>query len=244
MALIKRKKKEAKAELVLKVPDTAPVATAPLSRIDELIAMQKKLVVEIKQAQIEEENQKQAEAERLRVEEETKEQAKANAVKQAVEAVKEDSVKWEPPVLPKRKTDGKTACIVIVENNWYEKRLDLKGMNTRECEWGDYGVKKVVLVADKDGMLKPYLHSDIIGESTARLYKAANPEGFKEVFRHRQAFMEKLKIGLMVGLVIAIFVLIYVLINQKQAPPVENVPVPPTTQTAPTVMGLDMEAEL
>lgn len=124
---------------------------------------------------------------------------------------------WAPPESEKSRKVKKRLSIIISNNHWYEKSLNLDGINIRDCEWDDYGVRKPVFV-ESGGKLYPYKHSDTIGESPTKLYKAANPEGFKEVFRHRSGLLEKIKIGAMVALVLATFVLIYILINQKPNP--------------------------
>jgi hypothetical protein len=186
-------------------PNHIPEAVkTPLQALqDELESMKQK------QADLATAIEKEAAEEARRKEEAEKKQV----VAEAENILKGASVGWKAPAQLKKKS-GIRSCIVIADNYWYEMKVDLKDMDTSDCEWGYYGAKFPVLV-EKDGQLFPYLYSDTIGESATRLFKAANPEGFKECFRHRNGIMEKLKLGLMVALVLGIFMLIYILLNQK-----------------------------
>jgi hypothetical protein len=114
------------------------------------------------------------------------------------------------------KVGTKTKCIVIDKyNRWHEDvMLDLKGRDTSEYSWCYYGTWFPVLVEQKDGLILPYIHTDAVGESSNRLWKAANPEGFKNTFKHTNSMMQKIQLGLMVAVVLGIFGLIFVLINQ------------------------------
>lgn len=114
-----------------------------------------------------------------------------------------------------KKVGVKTKCIVIDKyNRWHENvPIDLQGRDTSEYTWNYYGSQFPVLVQVKD-MLIPYIHADAVGESSSRLWKAANPEGFRNTFKHTNSMLQKIQIGLMVALVLGILFLIFILINQ------------------------------
>lgn len=131
--------------------------------------------------------------------------------------VQTDILTWhsdKPAPTNKPKAPIKTRCIVIDKyNRWFEGvPLDLKGWDTSEFEWGYYGSRYPVLV-EKNGILMPYLHTDIVSESSTRLWKAAHPEGFRNTFKHTNSTMQKVAIGLMAGILIAMIVLIYAMAN-------------------------------
>jgi len=119
----------------------------------------------------------------------------------------------------RRKNKGKNKttvvrCIVIDSlNHWHkDAQIDLKGMDTSAFTWGYYGVDYPVLIEESNG-LKPFYLPDDAGESSNRLYKAANPDGFKAAFRYHSNLLEKIKIGLMAGIIFGLFGILILLIN-------------------------------
>lgn len=124
----------------------------------------------------------------------------------------------EPLTWVKKNGKKKTSlplCIIIDKyNRWHEKvPVNLGNINPLPFTWGYYGNQFPVLV-EKNDKLEPYLHSDMVGESCNRLYKAGQPDGFKNTFKHTNSLLQKIQLGLMVIIVIAIFFLIYILINR------------------------------
>lgn len=108
-------------------------------------------------------------------------------------------------------------CIVIEQaDHWHnEAQVDLKGMDTSAFSWGYYGVNLPVLVEQKDRTLKPFYLPDAAGESSNRLFKGANPDGFRATFKHRSNLLQKIQVGLMVALVLGLFFIMFILINNK-----------------------------
>lgn len=125
-----------------------------------------------------------------------------------------EAILWEKPKAKPTKS-GKVVCDVIANGVWYEnQKVALGDIDIEESKWAYYGSRKPVLIKRGNELL-PYVHSDVVGDSPPRLFKGANPEGWKGTWTHHSGLLEKLKIGMMVALVIATFVLIYVLINQS-----------------------------
>lgn len=135
-------------------------------------------------------------------------------VEEKATVTQSEGIQWDGNNKP-LKVGTKTKCIVIDKyGRWHENvLLDLQGRDPSEYTWNYYGAWYPVLVQVKD-MLIPYVHADAVGESSSRLWKAANPEGFKNTFRHTNNMLQKIQIGLMVLLVLGIFFLIFILINQ------------------------------
>lgn len=108
------------------------------------------------------------------------------------------------------------SCVVIDRfSRWHEGvKVDLHGMDTTGFTWGNYGSSFPVLVEDDGGKLQPWYLPDTVGESSNRLYKAANPEGFRNTFKHRSTMLHKIQVGLMVALVLGLFFLMFILTNQ------------------------------
>lgn len=113
-----------------------------------------------------------------------------------------------------KKKIGLPLCIIIDKfERWHENvPVNLGDINPLPFTWGYYGKRCPVLI-EKGNKLIPYVHSDVVGESCNRLFKAGHPDGFKNVFKHRSNLLQKIQIGLMVIIVIAIFFLIYILIS-------------------------------
>lgn len=107
-------------------------------------------------------------------------------------------------------------CLVIDRNDrWHENaQVDLHDTDTGGFTWGYYGTSYPVLVEDDEGKLHPWYLPDAVGESSNRLYKGANPEGFRNTFRHRSTTLQKIQVGLMVVLALGLFFIMFVLINQ------------------------------
>lgn len=146
----------------------------------------------------------------------------------------EPAVKWdgkdkpvqvqgkEPAWLKKSRLPVKTTvrrCIVIdKDDHWHqEAQVDLKGVDATEFTWGYYGQLLPVLVEQKDqpGLLKPFHLPDAAGENSNRLFKAANPDGFRARFRRKSPLLQKIQVGLMVALVLGLFFIMFILINNK-----------------------------
>ena len=106
-------------------------------------------------------------------------------------------------------------CIVIDRyNRWHEGiPVELNGRDTTGYSWGYYGENYPVLVETDTGKLKPWHLHDTVGESSNRLYKASNPEGFRNTFKHRSSILQKIQVGLMVALVLGLFFLMFVMIS-------------------------------
>jgi len=133
----------------------------------------------------------------------------------ALPAVKTDS-EW---LLKKPPTKVKTTvvkCIVIDKtDHWHaDAQVDLQGKDTSGFSWGYYGASYPVLVEAENGILLPFYLPDAAGESSNRLFKGANPDGFRATFRHRSNLLQKLQVGLMVVLVLGLFFIMFILINQ------------------------------
>lgn len=139
--------------------------------------------------------------------------AKPEAVQQTQEAAKPEAgdLEWKRKAVKSNSTTVK--CIVIDRNDrWHEAaEVDLHGMDTTQFTWGYYGSSYPVLVEDETGKLSPWYLPDLAGESCDRLYKGANPEGFRNTFKHRSTTLHKIQVGLMVALVAGILFLIYIL---------------------------------
>jgi hypothetical protein len=123
-------------------------------------------------------------------------------------------VEWVKKVPAKVKTTVKRCIVIDKDDHWHQEAMvDLKGVDTTAFTWGYYGVQLPVLVEDFEGNLHPWYFRDQAGENSNRLYKAANPEGYKATFRHRNTLLQKIQVGLMVVLVLGLFFLMFVLIN-------------------------------
>lgn len=121
---------------------------------------------------------------------------------------------WKKKSSDKQKTTVVKCIVIDKKNHWHTGAdVDLKGADTAAYTWGYYGATYPVLVEDEKGMLNPWYLPDAVGESSTRLYKGANPEGFKATFKHRSNMMQKLQIGLMVAVVLGLFFLMYILIS-------------------------------
>lgn len=125
-----------------------------------------------------------------------------------------EGAEWKKRVTTTKKTTD-VRCIVIDKNDrWHQEAVvDLKGIDTTPFTWGYYGPNLPVLVEDDEGQLHPWIFKDQAGESSNRLYKAANPSGYKATFKHRYTLMQKIQVGLMVALVLGLFFLMFILIN-------------------------------
>jgi hypothetical protein len=128
--------------------------------------------------------------------------------------------KTDPEWLKKSPAKVKTTvvrCIVIDKaDHWNgEAQVDLHGADTTAYAWGYYGVQLPVLVEAPDGALRPFYLPDAAGESSNRLFKGANPDGFRATFRHRSNLLQKLQVGLMVALVLGLCFIMYILIGYK-----------------------------
>lgn len=134
--------------------------------------------------------------------------APAPALKGSPEWIKRPPVKTKTTIVQ---------CIVIdLQDHWNDQAMvDLKGADTSGFTWGYYGTWLPVLVEQVDHSLKPYYHTDYAGESSNRLFKAANPDGFRATFRHRSNLLTKLQVGLMVALVLGLFFIMFILINSR-----------------------------
>jgi hypothetical protein len=108
-------------------------------------------------------------------------------------------------------------CIVVDKlDHWHgDARVDLHGADTTAYSWGYYGGSLPVLVEQPDGKLQPFFLPDTAGESSNRLFKGANPEGWRAALRHRSNILQKLAVGLMVALVLGLFFIAYILIGYK-----------------------------
>ena len=126
-----------------------------------------------------------------------------------------ESLTWAKKNGKKKSKTGLTNCIVIDKFEcWHENvPVNLGDINPLPFTWGYYGRRYPVLI-EKNDKLVPYAHSDMVGESCNRLFKAGHPDGFKNTFKHTNSLLQKIQLGLMVIIVIAIFFLIYILINR------------------------------
>ena len=130
--------------------------------------------------------------------------------------VTKDGPDWIRKTPAKVKTTIRQCIVIDLHNRWDDRALvDLKGMDTYGFSWGYYGFWYPVLVEQEDHILKPYYHTDTAGESSNRLFKAANPDGFRATFRHRSNILTKLQVGLMVALVLGLFFIMFILINWR-----------------------------
>jgi hypothetical protein len=124
------------------------------------------------------------------------------------------------PIWNRKESKTKTTvrrCIVIDrDDHWHsDAMVDLKGIDSTSFTWGYYGAKLPVLVESikEPGTLNPWIFMDAVGESSNRLFKGANPDGYKSAFKHRGNMLQKITIGLLVGLVLGMIFIMYILIN-------------------------------
>ena len=123
---------------------------------------------------------------------------------------------WERKQSAKPKTTVVRCLVIDKENHWHaEARVDLKGADTANYTWGYYGSGYPVLIEQPNGDLQPFHLPDVVGESSNRLYKAANPDGFRASFKHRGNLLQKIQTGLMVALILGLFAICYILIGYK-----------------------------
>ena len=141
-------------------------------------------------------------------------------VQDQAEAITPDQLEHKEATVWRKKTPAKVKttivrCIVIDQrDHWHnDAQVDLKGMDTSTYTWGYYGLNLPVLIEQVDGSLKPFYLPDLAGESSNRLYKGANPDGFRSTFKHRSNLLQKLQVGLMVTLVLGLFIIMFILIN-------------------------------
>jgi hypothetical protein len=122
--------------------------------------------------------------------------------------------KWARKAPPEKKTTI-VRCIVIDKDHYWHTNtpVDLDGKDSSGYTWGYYGTNYPVLVEQEDGKLEPFYLPDAAGESSNRLYKGANPDGFRSTFRHRGNLLAKIQIGLMVTLVISLFFIMFLIID-------------------------------
>jgi hypothetical protein len=126
----------------------------------------------------------------------------------------DDSLSWMRKKPAKSKGTIVNCIVIDKDNHWNpDAKVDLKGMDTSSFTWGYYGTSYPVLLENKNGELEPFYLPDAAGESSNRLYKGANPEGFRATFRHKSSLLQKIQVGLMVALVLGLFFLMYVLVN-------------------------------
>lgn len=121
---------------------------------------------------------------------------------------------WQKKPTGKLKTTVVKCIVIDRADHWHQNAMiDLKGKDTTAFTWGYYGFDYPILVEKEDGSLKPFYLPDSAGESSNRLYKGANPDGFRATFKHRSSLLQKLQVGLMVALVLGLFGIMFVLIN-------------------------------
>jgi len=127
-----------------------------------------------------------------------------------------NSVIWEPEPDKKQK-DIMQACIVIDRNNrWHQKaKVNTTGMHLSDSTWGYYGTNYPVFVESQNRELIPFILQDTAGENSNRLYKGANPSGFKATFKHRNNLMGKIQTGLMIALVLSLLFMMFLFLNWK-----------------------------
>jgi hypothetical protein len=128
---------------------------------------------------------------------------------------KSDMAEWK-----RKETKVKTTvrcCIVIDrDDHWHDQaQVDLKGIDATAFTWGYYGAKLPILVEslDQSGTLTPWYYGDAAGESSNRLFKGANPDGYKSAFKHRGNMLQKITIGLLIALILGLFFFMFILIN-------------------------------
>lgn len=124
---------------------------------------------------------------------------------------------WKRKDAAKVKTTVRRCIVIDREDHWHQEAMvDLKGVDATAFTWGYYGQSLPVLIesAEKSGVLNPWYFQDAAGESSNRLFKGANPDGFKSTFKHRSNLLQKIQIGLMVALVLGLFFIMFILINQ------------------------------
>lgn len=134
-------------------------------------------------------------------------------------AAKDKNLEWKK--LPEKKQSSTVVSCIVIDrwDRWHTgTKVDLHGIDTTGFSWGYYGSTYPVLVEDNNGKLRPWYLPDAAGESSSRLYKGANPEGFRNTFRHHSTLMQKLQVGLMVALVFGLFFIMFILTQQKSAP--------------------------
>jgi len=120
---------------------------------------------------------------------------------------------WESKPPPPSETV--VPCIVIDRNQtWHDNVLvDLKGKDVSASTWIYYGKPFPVLVEKENGTLVTWELYDVVGGSSAQLYVAANPEGWRSAWTPISTLMEKVKTGAMIALVIALLFLIFIIIK-------------------------------
>jgi len=128
---------------------------------------------------------------------------------------KDSSLEWKKKKTASPKTTVVKSIIIDRNDRWHESAsVDLHGMDASAFTWGYYGTSYPVLVEDNAGKLQPFYLPDAAGESSNRLYKGANPEGFRNTFKHRSTILQKIQLGMMVVLCLGLFFLIFVFVNQ------------------------------
>ena len=180
------------------------------SLLDEL-EQRKNQIAKDMEKELAEETLKRLEEQRKATEEKNNE-----VIREAEKIAESKAVSvWDRPGKKIKTKDGKVMCTIISKGTWYEnQKINPDGLFLDECQWGYYGDKRPYLI-ENEGKLTPYEHCDVVGESPSRLYKGANPEGWRGTWTHRSKWMQKVKIGLMVAVVLGIFFLIFILISQK-----------------------------
>jgi len=139
-------------------------------------------------------------------------QDEATEARTAGEGIVRDD--WKKKKTAKLKTTVVRCVVIDRADHWHQDAMiDLKGKDTTAFTWGYYGVDYPILVEQEDGSLKPFYLPDVAGESSNRLFKGANPDGFKATFKHRGNLLQKLQVGLMVALVLGLFGIMFVLIG-------------------------------
>lgn len=127
-------------------------------------------------------------------------------------AVKTYEWKRKEAVAPK--TTVKRCIVIDKDDHWHTGTpVDLQGIDTTGFTFGYYGTRYPVLVENDAGELEPFYLPDAVGESSNRLFKGANPDGFRSTFKHRSSLLSKIAVGLMVALVLGLFFIMFILIN-------------------------------
>jgi hypothetical protein len=130
-----------------------------------------------------------------------------------------DTVELAKDLHPALSKPVKTACIVIDWRlRWHQGvMVDLKGIDTSAFKWGYYGQNLPVLIqrSPNSKILTPFYLSDVVGESPNRLYKGANPDGFRATFKHRASLLHKIQVGLMAAIAGGTILLFYAMVSGK-----------------------------